>query len=75
MYPNNVYIKNHDEIKSMGGHIDVSLDKYDNAHGLKRDELARAQYNHWRAEMTGATELLNPDEKRLLIENGFMTAE
>lgn len=75
MYHNNIYIKNHEEIAGMSGDIGVCLDKYDNKHGLKHDNLARAQYKHWRAEITGVPELLNPDEKRLLIENGFMTAE
>ena len=34
MYQNNIYIKNHDAVKAMGGDINVCLDKYDNAHGL-----------------------------------------
>ena len=75
MYPNNIYIKNHEEVKSMGGDIGVCLDKYDHKHGLKHDDLARAQYKHWRAEMTGVPELLSVAEKGLLIKKGFITAE
>ena len=66
MYPNNVYIKNHAEISKLSGDIGVQLDKYDNAHNLKYDALARAQYKHWRSEMTGVPELLSVDDKRLL---------
>ena len=58
-YPNNIYIQNHEEVKAQGGDINVCLDKYDNAHGLKHDALARAQYKHWRAVETGVPELLS----------------
>ena len=50
MYPNNIYIKNYATIKKYPGDIGVQLDQYDNAHGLKHDALARAQYKHWRAQ-------------------------
>lgn len=66
MYPNNIYIKNYKEVKSMGGDIGVCLDKYDAKHGLKRDALARAQYCHWRAVVTGVPELLSANDKKLL---------
>lgn len=49
MYKNNIYIDNHEEVAAMGGDIGVCLDKYDAKHGLARNELARAQYRHWRA--------------------------
>ena len=65
-YQNNIYIQNHEAVKAMGGDINVCLDKYDNAHGLKYDALARAQYKHWRAEVTGVQELLSVDERRML---------
>ena len=75
MYPNNIYIKNHEEVKSMGGDIGVSLDKFDKKHGLKHDDLARAQYCHWRSIETGVPELLSVPYRNLLIENGFLSAE
>ena len=66
MYPNNIYIKHYAEIKKLTGDIGVQLDKFDNAHGLKHNALARAQYKHWRAQQTGVPELLSMDDKRLL---------
>ena len=66
MYENNVYIKNYATIKLYPGDIGVQLDKYDNAHGLKHDALARAQYKHWRSVQTGVPELLSVEDKRLL---------
>ena len=59
MYKNNIYA-------AMGGDIGVCLDKYDAKHGLARNELARAQYRHWRATVTGVPELLRPVDKQLL---------
>ena len=56
----------------MGGDIGVCLDKYDHKHGLKPNDLARAQYCHWRATVTGVPELLSMPYKNLLIENGFL---
>lgn len=46
MYENNVYIKNYAEVNKYKGDIDVQLDQYDNAHGLKHNALARAQYKY-----------------------------
>ena len=72
MYPNNIYIKNHDEIEKItmdGGKepdISVKLNIFDEQHGLKRDNLARAQYKHWLSIKTGASSLLTPDDLRLL---------
>ena len=66
MYKNNIYIKNHKEVAAMGGDIGVCLDKYDHKHGLKHDAVARAQYKHWRAEVTGVDKLLTPDDRKLL---------
>ena len=66
MYENNIYIKNFAEINKLSGDIGVQLDKYDNAHHLKHDALARAQYKHWRAQQTGVPELLSVEDKRLL---------
>ena len=71
MYKNNIYIENHEEVAAMGGDIGVCLDKYDHKHGLKHNDLARAQYCHWRATVTGVPELLSMPYKNLLIENGF----
>ena len=72
MYKNNIYIENHEEVAAMGGDIGVFLDKYDHKHGLKHNDLARAQYCHWRATVTGVPELLSMPYKNLLIENGFL---
>ena len=66
MYPNNIYIKNHKAVAACGGDIGVCLDKYDKAHGLAHDALARAQYRHWRSVETGVPELLRPADKHLL---------
>ena len=66
MYPNNIYVKNYEEIKKLTGDIGVQLDKFDNAHGLKHNALARAQYKHWRSVQTGVPELLSVEDKRLL---------
>ena len=66
MYPNNIYIKNYAEITKLTGDIGVQLDQYDNAHGLKHNALARAQYKHWRSVQTGVPELLSVEDKRLL---------
>lgn len=66
MYPNNIYIKNYNEVKQYPGDIGVQLDQYDNDHHLKYDALARAQYKHWRAQQTGVPELLSAEDKALL---------
>ena len=66
MYPNNIYIKNYAEVKKYPGDIGVQLDQYDNAHGLKHDALARAQYKHWRSIQTGVPELMSVDDELLL---------
>ena len=66
MYENNVYIKNYATIKLYPGDIGVQLDQYDNAHGIKHDDLARAQYKHWRSVQTGVPELLSAEDKALL---------
>ena len=46
MYEDNIYVKNYEAIKKLPGDIGVQLDRYDNAHGIKHDDLARAQYKH-----------------------------
>ena len=66
MYPNNIYIKNYAEVNKYKGDIGVQLDPFDNAHNLKHDALARAQYKHWRSVQTGVPELLSVEDKRLL---------
>lgn len=66
MYPNNTYIKHYDEIKKYPGDIGVQLDQYENAHGLKHDALARAQYKHWRSIQTGVPELMSRHDRDLL---------
>lgn len=66
MYENNIYIKNYEEVKKYAGDIGVQLDQYDNAHGLKHNALARAQYKYWRSIQTGVPELMSVEDKRLL---------
>ena len=62
----NIYIKNYAEVNKYKGDIGVQLDKFDNAHHLKHDALARAQYKHWRSVQTGVPELLSVEDKSLL---------
>ena len=66
MYPNNIYIKNYAEITKLTRDIGVQMDKFDNIHHLKHDDLARAQYKHWRSVQTGVPDLLSVEDKRLL---------
>lgn len=81
MYPDNIYIQNYDELKSItkpnGDKADmgVQFDIFDQRHGLNHDDLARAQYCHWRATVTGVPELLSVPYRNLLIRNGFLDAE
>ena len=53
-------------MKKYHGDMGVQLDQFDNAHNLKHDALARAQYKHWRSVQTGVPELMSADDKRLL---------
>ena len=66
MYEDNIYVKNYEAIKKLPGDIGVQLDRYDNAHGLKHDDLARAQYKHWRSVQTGVPELMSRNDRDLL---------
>lgn len=47
MFENNIYIKNAAKVKAYSGDIGVQLDKFDNDHKIKHDDLARAQYKYW----------------------------
>lgn len=66
MYQGNIYIANHEEVAAMGGDIGVCLDKFDAKRGLEHDNLARAQYKHWRSIITGVPELLSVEDRELL---------
>lgn len=66
MYENNVYIKNYAEVNKYKGDIGVQLDQFDNAHHLKHDVLARAQFKHWRSIQTGVPDLMSVEDERLL---------
>lgn len=68
MYPENIYIKNHEEIVKLtdGKGIDVGIAKFDNIHGLEHDDLLQAQYSHWRAKATNTPELLSVADRALL---------
>ena len=77
MYPDNIYIQNYDELRQItqpnGNKADMSVqfDIYDQRYGIEHNDLARAQYCHWRAVETGVPELLSRPDKKLLEENGF----
>lgn len=79
MYPENIYVQNHEEIvdicKTMDKDMNDAFIIFDQRHGLKHDDLAQAQYKHWRAEITGVPELLSKPDREILIENGFITAD
>lgn len=62
----NIYIENYNEVKQYPGDIGVQLDQFDNAHGIKHDDLARAQYKHWRSVQTGVPDLLSAADRKLL---------
>ena len=66
MYEDNIYVKNYEAIKKLPGDIGVQLDQFDNAHGIKHDDLARAQYKHWRSVQTGVPELMSRNDRDLL---------
>lgn len=72
MYPDNIYIQNYDELKSItkpnGDKADmgVQFDIFDQRHGLEHNDLLRAQYKHWRAVETGVDKLLSKADKNLL---------
>ena len=54
MYPNNIYIKNYATIKKCRRRYwRAGSTSSNNAHGLKHNALARAQYKHWRSIQTG----------------------
>lgn len=77
MYQNNIYIDNYEELKAItkpnGDKADmgVQFDIFDQHHGIEHNDLARAQYCHWRAVETGVPELLSRPDKKLLEQNGF----
>ena len=71
-YPENVYVKNHDEIIEIsknGGETcvvptDVCLDIYDSQHGLEHNDLLRAQYMaHYNLAMSKAYQQLLKEEE------------
>lgn len=66
MYEDNIYVKNYEAIKKLTGDIGVQLDKFDNIHHLKHDDLTRAQYKHWRSVQTGVPELMSRNDRDLL---------
>ncbi len=66
MYPDNIYVKNSEEIRNYRVDINTSLDMFDSKHGIAFDEVARAQYKHWRAIETGAKELMSNRDRDIL---------
>lgn len=79
-YPNNRYINDYDNVASITmpfvdangnrttkrADMGVKLDIYDQMNNLEHDDLARAQYSHWRALATGVDDLLSVPERQLL---------
>lgn len=79
-YAGNKYISDYENLKNittpykdLNGNwhtkspdMGVKFNIYDKMNGLEHDDLARAQYKHWRALATGTDELLSVQEKRLL---------
>lgn len=66
MYENNIYIKNHEELKSYGTDIGIAFEQFDTKHGLEYNEKAQAEYRYWRAKETGVPELLSAKDKLIL---------
>lgn len=72
MYQGNIYIDNHKELSAITeadgspATIGRQFDVFDKRHGLAHNDLARAQYKHWREVETGSDKLLTPDERELL---------
>ena len=66
MYKDNIYIKNHEEMKSYGNDMGVAFDKFDDKHGLEYNERLQAEYRHWRAKQTGVSELLSARDRQIL---------
>lgn len=70
MYENNIYVKNHAKVKAYSGDLGVKLDKFDNDHKLKHNDLARAQYKYWVLRKSVGAEKaktqLSADERQLL---------
>lgn len=79
-YSNNRYINDYDNVASITmpfvdangnrttkrADMGVQLDIYDQMNNLEHDDLARAQYSHWRALATGVDDLLSRPERQLL---------
>lgn len=79
-YAGNKYISDYDNLssitkpyKDLDGNwgtekadMGVQFDIYDQINNLEHDDLARAQYKHWRALATGGDELLSIRDKQIL---------
>ena len=79
-YSNNRYINDYDNVASITmpfvdangnrttkrADMGVQLDIYDQMNNLEHDDLARAQYDHWRALATGVDDLLSIPDRQLL---------
>lgn len=66
MYPNNIYVQNHEKLKSYGGDLGENFIRFDKEFGLEHNDLLQAQYRHWRAIEENAPELL-PSSMRSLL--------
>ena len=47
MYPDNIYKQNYEKLNADDYETGTSLDLFDKANGLERNEHARAEYYHW----------------------------
>lgn len=80
MYPDNIYIQHEAELANIDKNptqpgiqkaaIGVALDIFDKEHELEHNDLLRAQYKHYLAVKTGADDLLNSTDRKILRENG-----
>lgn len=72
MYQGNIYIANHKELSAITeadgspATIGRQFDVFDKRHGLAHNDLARAQYKHWREVETGSDKLLSVEDRELL---------
>ena len=60
------YLDSNGNLTTKKADIGVKLDLYDQMYNLEHDDLARAQYDHWRALATGVDDLLSIPDRQLL---------
>lgn len=63
MYPDNIYIKNFEELANDHYDTETSLGVFESNHGIKRDNKARAEYLHWLSLKLGDPKILDDQYK------------